>query len=492
MSTGSSMADLAALVDGVLTREASVRIVDVTHRSDQAAVGTLFVAIEGANADGHDFISDAVGRGASAVVVNRPVAVDLPTMVVDNTRAALGPLSAAVHGDPSQDLEVVGVTGTNGKTTVTHFIHSMSTHMGHHAGLIGTINTKIDEETISTDFTTPEAPDLQRLLALMRDRDVSVVAAEVSSHALEFGRVDGTRFKVAAFTNLSQDHLDFHGSMEDYAAAKMKLFTDHDVDIAVVNIDDPVGLDIAGRFSGNLVTVGLLGDINFSDIEVVPGGTRFRFSSPWGSESLVAPVVGDFNVANLTLAAACCLAQGREFADVVRAMENVSQVPGRYEVISGDDPIQVVVDYAHTPEGVARAVETARAVSAGRVVALVGAGGDRDRDKRPLMGQALSSADVAIVTSDNPRTEDPGSIVAAVATGVSNTKLIVEVDRREAIDRALREASDGDIVLILGRGHEPFQHLSDGRIDFDDRVVTGERLRALRDDSANRPGAETA
>lgn len=488
MPAGSSMVELAALVDGALTEGAATPITDVTHRSDQATEGSLFVALKGATVDGHDFVPDAIQHGASGIVVSQPVAADLPTIVVGDTRAALAPLSAAVHGHPSHDVPVVGVTGTNGKTTVTHFIHSMSTFMGWRAGLIGTINVKIEEQTIVTDFTTPEAPDFQRLLSEMRDREIVVVAAEVSSHALEFGRVGETRFKVAAFTNLSQDHLDFHGSMQSYAEAKKKLFTQYSVETAVVNIDDPVGAEIAGEFTGNVVSVGLEGDVSFSDLEAVPGGTRFRFTSPWGSETVSAPVVGEFNVANLAMAAACCLSLGAEFSDAVAAMANVAQVPGRYEVISGDDPIQVVVDYAHTPEGVARAVETARTTSSGRIIALVGAGGDRDREKRPMMGEALATADVAVVTSDNPRSEDPDTIVEAVAAGVPDAKLVVEVDRRAAIDRALREARDGDVVLVLGRGHEPFQTLSQGKVPFDDRLVAGELLAAVRKEEATTLG----
>lgn len=476
MPVGKHLSELATLVDGVTTGEGDPLIVDVTHRSGDVSEGSLFVALVGANSDGHDYIDDAVVRGAEAIVVQRPVTCDVPVLLVEDTRQVLGPLASSVHGYPSREVEVVGVTGTNGKTTITHFVESMVRHQGRKSGLIGTINVKVGDHAEATAHTTPEASEFQRLLARMRDAGVEVVAAEVSSHALEFGRVNGTQFSAGVFTNLSQDHLDFHGTMEVYGAAKRRLFTEHPIGTAIVNIDDPVGADIASSYPGDLVTVGLIGDVNFSDISPILGGTRFRLTSPWGEATVEAPIVGDFNVANLTMAAATCIQLSMSFEEVVDAMGHVDQVPGRFEVVSGDDAVAVIVDYAHTPESVRRAIEAGRLLVDGRVIALLGAGGDRDREKRPKMGEALAAADFAVVTTDNPRSEDPAQIAQAVAAGVGETPLHVELDRREAIRFALEQAVEGDLVLLLGRGHEPLQDLGDRKIEFDDRNVAVELL----------------
>jgi UDP-N-acetylmuramoyl-L-alanyl-D-glutamate--2,6-diaminopimelate ligase len=320
----------------------------------------------------------------------------------------------------------------------------------------------------------------------MRDQGVALVAAEVSSHALEFGRVKGTRFEVAAFTNISQDHLDFHGDMGAYRAAKRSLFTDYDVGTAVINIDDPTGAEIASEFSGELLTVGANGAFSAHDIESSGSGSVFTLRWPGGETRIAAPVIGDFNVTNLVMAAACCVAAGIDDEAVARGMGRVSGVPGRFEVVSGEDPITVVVDYAHTPEGVSTVVETGRGLGSGRVIALLGAGGDRDRRKRPAMGAALSRADLAIVTSDNPRSEDPEEIAREVTSGVDrSTDHILEIDRRAAIDLAIQTAKDGDVVLILGRGHEPMQDLGAHKVPFDDREVATEALRRRRESAGS-------
>ena len=321
-------------------------------------------------------------------------------------------------------------------------------------------------------LTTPEASEFQRLLAGMRDKGVSLVAAEVSSHALEYGRVRGTRFAVAAFTNLSQDHLDFHGDMASYRAAKARLFDDYEVGMAVLNIDDQAGAEIAAGYRGDLFTVGVGGDFSIHDIEAGSSRTGFTLSAPWGHEHITAPVVGEFNVSNLVMAAACCLAAGVPHDAVIEGMTTVAGVPGRFEVVSGDDPITVIVDYAHTPEGVATMVKTGRKLTGGRVIGLIGAGGDRDRRKRPAMGEAISGADLAVITSDNPRSENPAAVAAAVMQGVvPGSQHVLEIDRRRAIDLALDAAVDGDVVLILGRGHEPMQDLGSEKVPFDDRKV---------------------
>lgn len=481
-SRGRTVSDLADLLGARFTGDGTVAVTDVVHDSRERRAGSLYVALRGATVDGHTFITDAVANGAVAICVDHSVDAGVAELIVDNTRDVLGAASAAVYGDPSHDLAVIGVTGTNGKTTTTHFVESIAGSAGMTTGLMGTIHTRYAGTTVPATLTTPEASEFQRLLAVMRDAGVSLVAAEVSSHALDLGRVSATRFEVAAFTNLSQDHLDFHGDMDSYRRAKERLFTEYEVGTAVFNVDDPVGADLARRYTKPSYTVGSHGDVTVRRAGAMSGGrTRFRLETPWGGEEVTAPVVGAFNLSNLAMAATCCVAAGIEFDTVVAALPGLGGVPGRFEVVSGDDPITVIVDYAHTPEAVVRAIETGRSLTTGRVIALLGAGGDRDRQKRPAMGEALAASDLAIVTSDNPRSEDPETIVAAVLSGMPDASgHIVEVDRRRAIEIAVREANDGDVVLVLGRGHEPDQQIAGARIPFDDRVVAAGALRARR------------
>ena len=441
----------------------------------------LFVAVRGATVDGHDYVAQAVEFGSPAVCVEHPMDLDVDQIVVEDSRKALGLLAAEAHGHPSRSVDVVGVTGTNGKTTVTHYLASLASSAGRVAGLIGTIEARVGDRRVEAAHTTPEASDFQRLLAGMRDDGADLVAAEVSSHALELGRIEATEFRVAAFTNISQDHLDFHGNMERYRSAKRKLFTDYPVATAVVNVDDPLGNEIASGFGGDLISVGEKGDVRFTSIEPDRSGAAFDLATPWGSSRVKAPVVGVFNVSNAVVAATCAMVEGISFDDVIRGLGELAEVPGRFELVSGDDPIRVVVDYAHTPEGVSAAIAAARSTAAGRVIALIGAGGDRDRDKRSLMGAAVAEADLAVVTSDNPRSEEPSEIVSAVLSGVPlRAPVVSEVDRWNAIELAINSAEDGDVVLVLGRGHEPYQEVAGERVPFDDRVVAREALSVRR------------
>lgn len=472
---------LAGLVNGTTVGPGDVVVGDVTHDSRQVGPGSLFVAIRGEHVDGHGFAETAVRAGASALCVDHEVDVDVPLIVVEDTRQVVGLLAAAVHDHPSSAVDVVGVTGTNGKTTVTHFIDSIARDAGRVTGLVGTIHTRSVGSTTPATLTTPEAPDFQRLLAGMRDEGVDLVATEVSSHALEFGRVQGTRFAVAAFTNLSQDHLDFHGDMAAYERAKRRLFFEYEVGTAVVNVDDPAGARIAADYTGDLITVGAGGDLRVRSIETSATDTVFTLETSGASTRIRTPVIGEFNVSNLAVAAACCMAVGIDTEDVIEGMTRVRGVPGRFEVVSGDDPITVIVDYAHTPEGVATAVDTGRRLGRGRVLALLGAGGDRDRAKRRAMGAAISGADFIVITSDNPRSEDPAAIAEAVLAGVdADSDHVLEIDRRKAIDLVIDQAADGDIVLVLGRGHEPTQDLGTARVAFDDRRVAADSLRRRR------------
>ena len=495
-SAGRSVKSLVGVVGGRLLTPADgpsdITLVDVTHDSSQAGEGVLFVAIRGARFDGHSFIPGVIEAGTPAVCVDHAIGTTAMELVVPDTRKALGPLAAAVHHEPSRAMKVIGVTGTNGKTTVTHYIESLASSAGLASGLIGTIRTRVGGESVKSVRTTPEASDFQRLLAGMRDEGAELVIAEVSSHALEFGRVAATTFSVAAYTNLSQDHLDFHGDMESYRASKRKLFHEYEVGTAVVNVDDALGREIADEFGGDLLTVGVEGDISQSRMTPAGTDTEFTLSTPWGSGDVVVPVVGAFNVDNAVLAAACGLAIGIGFDDIISGLQILNSVPGRFELVSGDDPIQVIVDYAHTPDGVTQAVETARGLGGRDVIAVLGAGGDRDKTKRPLMGEAVSSADLAIITNDNPRSEDPAAIADAVLTGLNaSVSLILDLDRYSAISKAIDLARDGDIVLILGRGHEPMQETAGEFMPFDDREVAREVLRRRRvsTDSVNDPGS---
>ena len=479
MGSSRSLAELAHAVGGRVIGDPSTVVLDVTHDSRQVGEGSLFVAVVGESHDGHDYIDQAVRAGAAALCVSRDVESRHDRIVVDDTRRSLGRLAASVHGDPSHDLAVIGVTGTNGKTTVTHFVESILQSLGMGVGLIGTIGSRVGDTALPSVRTTPEASDFQRLLANMRDAAVSHVAVEVSSHALELHRVDGTRFVAAGFTNLSQDHLDFHGSMELYEAAKRRLFRDFEIGTAVINLDDPVGRSIASSYGREMMTVGDGGDFNFEIIARSATATTFVLRTPDIEATVSAPVVGEFNVSNVTMAIALCAASGVGSASLVASLEGLRPVPGRFEVVSRPDEPTVVVDYAHTPEGISSAIEVAREISEARVLAVFGAGGDRDRAKRPMMGRAGSAADVAIVTSDNPRSESPEDIVSQVLAGASPEARAV-VDRREAIEAAISESRSGDVVLILGKGHETGQEHRGVVTPFDDREVARAALNSWR------------
>jgi UDP-N-acetylmuramoyl-L-alanyl-D-glutamate--2,6-diaminopimelate ligase len=481
-AVGSTLGEVSRRVGGRVFGDPDIRLADVTHDSGGAGPAVLFVAVRGAQHDGHDFVGTAVASGSPAVAVERPIPIDAGLVVVDDTRAVMGAMAAEVHGDPSHYVAVIGVTGTNGKTTVTHYIESLLASAGRVAGLIGTVETRVGPTVIPSVRTTPEATDFQRLLARMRELGAEVIAAEVSSHALEMNRVSPTRFSVAAFTNLTQDHLDFHGTMDAYRAAKERLFRDYEVGTAVINVDDPVGADIATWATMPTILVGARGSVRAENVETSLHGTRFDLVTPEGTVPVRSRVVGAFNVENAMVAVGCCLALGLSPAEMARGLGELGGVPGRFEQVSGEDAVHVIVDYAHTPDGIHEAISVARAIGDCRVIAVVGAGGDRDRDKRPHMGRAAGEADLAVLTSDNPRSEDPDQILSQVAAGASGAEIIIEVDRRRAIEHAIGAAEPGDVVLILGKGHETGQEIGDRILPFDDRQVAREIL-------ASRPGS---
>lgn len=484
MSThGERLSRLSQLVGGRHVGVADPVILDVTHDSRQVGAGSLFVAVRGMTVDGHTFIDQAVSMGAAAVVCEEDIDDSIPHIVVDDARAAMARLAAAVHGQPSHDLAVVGITGTNGKTSVSFILESMLQTVGRSAGLIGTIVTRIGDEQIPTLRTTPEATDFQRLLREMANRGAEVVVTEVSSHALRLGRVDETWFSVVGFTNLSRDHLDFHADMEDYYQAKKLLFDPRFSDAAVICVDDNWGRRLANDTAIGVRTVSMGDDADLTAriTSRSLAGTELMITFPdFDSRTVVVPLLGDFNAENALVAAGCALELGLSVDQIIEAMAHASPAPGRFELVSGDDPIRVIVDYAHTPEGVSAAIASVRQLSSGRVIAVIGAGGDRDRAKRPLMGAAGSAADMLIVTSDNPRTEDPVEIIDDIVTGVSADDVVSIVDRRSAIHSAVERAGDGDVILVLGKGHERSQEIGDRVLPFDDRLVSRTALSERR------------
>ena len=463
---------------------APVRVVDIAYDARAVEPGSLFVCVPGQRADGHDFAAAAVAAGAAALIVERPLDVPVPQLVVADARVAMAFAADAFFGRPSRELEVVGVTGTNGKTTTAFLLYSILAAAGRRPGLLGTVEMRIGGERRAVVRTTPEAIDLQRTFREMLDAGDRSCAMEASSHASELKRLVGTRFRALVFTNLTQDHLDFHGTMGAYYEAKRRLFVDPDVDgnrpPAAVNVGDEHGRLLAEELrelGGPLLTFGLHdeADVRPEGLELTPSTTGFRAAG-----LTVRPRLrGRFNVENVLGAVAAARLLGIADDAVVRGVEHLAGVPGRFEAVDEGQPFAVLVDYAHTPEALANVLAEARSLTTGRLLCVFGCGGDRDRAKRPLMGEVVSRlADRAIVTSDNPRSEEPDAIIDEILTGMRGDE-DVEPDRAAAIALAIEQADEGDVVVIAGKGHEQGQELSDRTIPFDDREVARDALRRL-------------
>jgi UDP-N-acetylmuramoyl-L-alanyl-D-glutamate--2,6-diaminopimelate ligase len=460
----------------------------LSYDSRKVAKGDLFFCIPGTRSDGHLFAQKAAASGAAALLVERPTGATLPEIVVTDARRAMPLVAAEFLGRPADRLKLIGVTGTNGKTTTAFLIEAILEASGHTPGLIGTIETRIAGEVRAGVRTTPESLDLQLLFAEMVERGVDAVAMEVTSHALVLHRVEGVRFAAAAFTNLSQDHLDFHSGMEDYFEAKRMLFLPERVERGAVNVDDPYGRRLLKATEVPCYGFGTSAkdaDVRAEDVTLADTYSEFTVVTPDGTLHARTSLIGAFNVSNCLAAATAALAAGIELSAIEKGLNSLTSVPGRFEAIDEGQPFALVVDYAHTPDSLDNVLRAARRQvqsRGGRVVCVFGCGGDRDRGKRPLMGQVVARlADVAIVTSDNPRSEDPKAIIdeileGVVATGVAPAAVLV--DRREAIDEAVLEARPGDIVVIAGKGHETGQEFADRTIPFDDRIVASEALRA--------------
>lgn len=469
----------------------AVDVAGVAFDARRVAPGDLFCCVRGSRVDGHTFARTAIESGARALVVDHRLELDVPQLLVPDVRRSMGLLASFVYGDPSAELLVLGVTGTNGKTTTTYLLEAIGMAAGLRAAVIGTVGTRIAGKHSAGVLTTPEAPDLQRLFVEMRDQGVGLVAMEVSSHALELGRVDGTRFAAAAFLNLSHDHLDFHGSLEGYFAAKERLFEPDRTGTAAVNRDDAHGVGLADTARRRGIRVATFSVDPASGAEVLATAvhlhrdrTAFRVVAPdWGLDAPVASgLVGSFNVSNALAAATTALLAGVEPDAVVNGLESPVSVPGRFERVDRGQPFEVFVDYAHTPDALTHALGAAREIAAGRVLAVFGCGGDRDREKRPAMGRAAArAADALYVTSDNPRTEDPNAIIDQILVGLpAGTAAVVDADRRSAIERAIADARPGDVVVIAGKGHEPGQTIGTTVVPFDDRQVAAEAIESLR------------
>jgi len=436
-------------------------ITDVEHDSRRVNPSSLFACIPGRVTDGHLHAESAVAAGAVALLTERRLGLGVAELVVDSVRRAVGPAAAIVHADASRSLDVIGITGTNGKTTTVRLLCGILRRLGRSVHEIG---------TLTGIRTTPEAPELQRELAEAVVRGDSAVVMEVSSHALDLHRVDGTRFRVAAFTNLGMDHLDHHGTIEAYFDAKAMLFTPALADFAVIDGRTRAGVDLASRCGVPHV---LIEPSSVVTLESGPHSTRFR----WRDMVVDLPLGGVFNVANAVLAAEIAVVLGHDIVDVASAIAASELVPGRFESIDVGQDFAVIVDFAHTPDGLAAVLDAARTVTDGKLVVVFGAGGDRDTGKRPRMGEiARQRADRVVVTSDNPRSEDPDVIISEVVSGMNDPPDLIEPDRRVAIRHALAGAHRGDLVLIAGRGHESTQKIGDAILEFDDRQVVREEL----------------
>ncbi|MYH55868.1 MAG: UDP-N-acetylmuramoyl-L-alanyl-D-glutamate--2,6-diaminopimelate ligase [Acidimicrobiia bacterium] len=479
-----TLAEIAHRLDGELSGNGAVALHDVTHDSSSAGPGSLFVAVPGHNRDGHRFIDQAVDRGAGAALVEEYVlSASIPQLKVADTRRVLGVVASWVHGDPSDDLEIIGVTGTNGKTTVTVMLEAIAEAAGRPFGRIGTLGVNINGKTQPQALTTPEGSDLQRTLKKMVDGGVSMVAMEVSSHSLALHRVEGTSFHVAAFTNLSQDHLDFHGTMENYYGAKARLFNGHS-SAYVVDVTSSAGRRLADSLSDQVVTVGRGSghDVAIFRPEANLFAARFRCEIAGRSLSLEIKPGGLHNIHNAALAAACAVEVGIGTEDIIQGLASVKRVRGRLDPVDLGQTFGVLVDYAHSPEAVESVISTAKSHAQGRVIVVVGAAGERDPTKRPLLGAAAAEADLAVITSDNPRREDPDTLVKQVleGTGGGSAQVLAEVDREKAIRLAIDQAESGDTVLILGKGHETYQDFGERVISFDDRAIAADHLRRRR------------
>lgn len=457
------------------------KIADICYNSRNAVRKGAFVAITGNAMDGHDYIMDAVKRGATTIIAERKPEKKLPRRVtlalVKNSREALATMANYFYDSPTDYLKVIGITGTNGKTTVTYLVESILGAGGSPCARIGTVEYKLLAETIPAVTTTPESLDLQKMFQTLKESETRYCALEVSSHALVQHRVDHIKFRSAVFTNLTQDHLDYHHDMEEYFASKVKLFKERSPEISILNSDDPYGLRLLDIVEGQALLYGLKKnvDVTVENLYLNADSIVMTLKTPSGSSPVRSNLTGRHNVYNIMAAASVGIAEGMGVDEIAEGIGNLEGVPGRMERIDEGQPFTAIVDYAHTPDALAHVIRAARELTGHKVITLFGCGGDRDKTKRPLMGKTASTlSDTVIVTSDNPRGEHPEKIIEDILDGIENnvkskSPVHVEVDRKRAIKTAVKLAGKGDIVLIAGKGHEDYQIIGKQKVHFDDR-----------------------
>ena len=483
---------IAQLFEGIectILGNAEDEITGLAYRSDKVQPGDAFFCIVGLKADGHSFAQDAINRGAKLIVAERKVyladATDVTEVLVPDTRKAMAAVAANYHDHPSRAFDLVGITGTNGKTTTTYLVEHIANRAGKRTGVIGTVGIVVNGKKEHADHTTPESPDLQAIFDTMREAKVDTVAMEVSSHALDLLRTWGTTFAVTAFTNLTQDHLDYHHTFEAYFEAKARLFSKDYPAKRVISVDDKWGKELLRRCSAadeNVISVGWdqTAQIHPVNVDYEPTHTTVELDVRGTRVKFDYPLVGRFNVSNVMTAFAIGLQLGISQDGVISALEEAPQVPGRLERISTphDGGVSVFVDYAHTPDALQKALASIQNITKGRTIVVFGCGGDRDATKRSIMGGISLAADYAVVTSDNPRTEDPLAIIDDIVSGMAEGEGCFEVqpDRRTAIAAAIAAAEAGDSILIAGKGHEDYQLVGNEVLSFDDRVVAAEEL----------------
>jgi UDP-N-acetylmuramoyl-L-alanyl-D-glutamate--2,6-diaminopimelate ligase len=461
-------------------------ITSIENDNRKVQKGSLFICIKGYTVDGHDFAESAVKNGAAAVLAERPLELDVPVLLVNDTTRAMAVLADAFYGQPTKSLHLIGITGTNGKTTTSHLIEKIFADAGKRTGLIGTMYTKIADKTLETKNTTPESLTLQKTFKQMVDAGVNAAVMEVSSHALDLGRVQGCDYNVAVFTNPTQDHLDYHQTMEEYKRAKSLLFSQlgNTFDLnkpkyAVLNADDAASEIYSRSTAAHVVTYGIeqKADLQAKNIQMTPKGTTFDLVIKSVSYQIQMQLIGKFSVYNVLASITAALVSGLEIEQIIQSIESIEGVAGRFELVNAGQDFTVIVDYAHTPDSLENVLKTIQHFAEKKIFVIVGCGGDRDRTKRPLMAQiACQFATDPILTSDNPRSEDPLAILEEMEAGVQGENYQVIPDRKKAIYTAVRQASPGDVILIAGKGHETYQIIGKEVHDFDDRLVAREAI----------------
>ncbi len=487
LSTKKTLAELMSVInDAEVLGDSNVTITGITLDSRKVAPGDIYVCIPGFSMDGHDFAESAIKSGAKALVVQRYLPFDIPQLKVKDTRLIVGYLAAQLYDNPSRQLSLVGVTGTNGKTTVTHLVEEIARHGKKRTGIIGTLGAKIGDKELPGQHTTPESTDIQKLLHEMVLGDVEMAVMEVSSHALDLGRVNGCEFKAAIFTNLSQDHLDYHKDMEEYLKAKGLLFSGMDKEdkekFAAINADDSASEFLKRIASCAVVTYAIDSEADFKaeNIQLLDQGVEFEVRYKGIVAKVFYRTPGKFSVYNALAAFTWGIMSGYSQDVVLGALKSIKGVPGRFESVRGGQPFLVIVDYAHTPDGLENVLSTAREFTSGKLYTVFGCGGDRDKKKRPLMAEAASRwSDYLVVTSDNPRSEEPHSIIEDILPGIKGVEYTVIEDRRSAIVHACATVTSGDTIVIAGKGHEDYQIIGKNTIHFDDREEVREALRGI-------------